>query len=78
MAKIYCFRHPEYDGKDSPVLSCKTCCGIFVATLKSERDAASHVSENKKPDSIEQWFEEKKRKIPEPKAAKSGFRPELI
>lgn len=34
--RLICFRHPQYDGKDSPVLTCKTCCGIFVTAMKAK------------------------------------------
>jgi hypothetical protein len=33
--KVICIRHPKYSGKESPVLSCKTCCGIFIAEIKA-------------------------------------------
>ena len=33
MDNLICFRHPDYDGKTSPVLSCKTCSGKFLAEL---------------------------------------------
>jgi len=34
--RVICFRHPHYDGKDSPILTCKTCCGIFVTAMKAK------------------------------------------
>jgi hypothetical protein len=34
MANVVCIKHREYDGSTSPVLSCKTCCGIFIAKVK--------------------------------------------
>jgi hypothetical protein len=36
---LICFRHPEYQGTSSPVLSCKTCCTIFLAVLKTQAEA---------------------------------------
>lgn len=32
---VVCIKHPKYDGKESPVLSCKTCCSTFVAAIKA-------------------------------------------
>jgi hypothetical protein len=34
--RLICFNHPQYNGKDSPVLTCKTCCGIFVTSMKEK------------------------------------------
>jgi len=94
MARIYCFKHPSYDGNDSPVLSCKTCCGIFVATLKAQREDQAKLDDNAAPapaasvaekpaaNKIEQWFEQRRRANTASSkadgASKSGFRPELI
>ena len=33
-AKIICIRHPKYDGKSKPVLSCNMCCNISVEVYK--------------------------------------------
>jgi hypothetical protein len=33
-AKIICIRHPKYDGKSKPVLSCNMCCIISVEVYK--------------------------------------------
>jgi hypothetical protein len=38
---LICFSHPSYQGTSSPVLSCKTCCSIFLATLKRQTEAKS-------------------------------------
>jgi hypothetical protein len=40
--RIICFRHPHYDGKESPVLTCKTCCGIFVTSMKEKMAQKDH------------------------------------
>ncbi|MCX6104838.1 MAG: hypothetical protein NTY08_03295 [Proteobacteria bacterium] len=34
---LVCIRHPEYDGAASPVLSCKVCCSIFLAEVRSRQ-----------------------------------------
>lgn len=33
---VICFRHPEYQGTTTPVLSCKTCCSLFIAAIKAK------------------------------------------
>ncbi len=35
IARVICFSHPKYDGRDSPILTCKVCCSIFVHTMRS-------------------------------------------
>jgi hypothetical protein len=39
MGRLVCILHPKYEGKESPVLSCKTCCGIFVAQIRAKQSA---------------------------------------
>ena len=34
---LVCIRHPEYDGVASPVLSCKVCCSILLAEVRSRQ-----------------------------------------
>ena len=41
MHNLVCFKHPQYRGVDSPVLSCKTCCSIFIAAVKEQNAALS-------------------------------------
>jgi len=36
---VYCFQHPDYRGQDAPVISCKTCCHLFIKEVKRCRDA---------------------------------------
>lgn len=36
---IYCFQHPDYKGQDAPMISCKTCCHLFIQEVKRCRDA---------------------------------------
>lgn len=33
---IRCIRHPKYLGVKSPILSCNTCCKIFVDLMSKE------------------------------------------
>lgn len=40
MKNVYCFKHPEYRGEGTPVLSCKTCCGIFISLIKEQNASA--------------------------------------
>ena len=49
---LICFRHPDYKGASSPVLSCKTCCGLFLTELK-RRNAAGNPMDTTK------WLAEK-------------------
>ena len=32
---LICFKHRDYNGSSAPVLSCNTCCKIFVEEIKS-------------------------------------------
>lgn len=41
MARLVCFRHPTYTGDVPPELSCRACCGIFIAAIKADRDRQS-------------------------------------
>lgn len=69
---LICFRHPDYDGTSSPVLSCKTCCSLFLAELK-RRNAAG------KPVDTTQWLEEKTKLAEDAiKEARFGFNPTTI
>ena len=36
MQNVVCIRHSDYRGNSSPNLSCRTCCGIYVAVIKAE------------------------------------------
>lgn len=40
MSKLVCFKHPHYVGNDSPTLSCKACCSIFIMEIKRQNAAA--------------------------------------
>ena len=39
MKNVYCFKHPEYRGASSPVISCKTCCSIYISVVKEQNAA---------------------------------------
>ncbi|MEN9835120.1 MAG: hypothetical protein RL011_1313 [Pseudomonadota bacterium] len=32
-----CIKHPEYRGKTSPVLACRTCCSMFLAENRIQK-----------------------------------------
>lgn len=34
---IICINHRQYRGESAPILSCKACCGIFIAKLKENQ-----------------------------------------
>lgn len=34
---IVCIKHPKYDGKSSPELSCKACCSKYIHVIRSEK-----------------------------------------
>ena len=63
--KVICFKHPEYLGTSSPVLSCKTCCGIFVTEIKA-RNASGQTQDTYR------WIAEKKREAEDAIRAKAG------
>lgn len=52
---LICLRHPRYDGAERPVLSCTTCCTLFIARLKErvQQGRAGEIDTTK-------WLEEKK------------------
>ena len=54
MQNLVCFKHPEYRGDASPVLSCKACCGIFISEIKAQNLAA-----NGKVANPREWMERK-------------------
>lgn len=47
-SRIICFTHPHYTGHQSPTLTCKTCCGIFVTIMKAKIAA----KEGQNPDQL--------------------------
>jgi hypothetical protein len=81
MSKLICLHHPKYTGKDSPVLSCKTCCGIFIGQIKEE-----NLKADSDPIAPVVDREQKRRDIIKRRAAASaeagkgqmGFSPDLI
>ncbi len=69
---LICFRHPDYVGTSSPVLSCKTCCSLFLAELKARNAAGQSMDTT-------QWLEEKTKLAEDAiKEAKFGFNPTTI
>ena len=71
---VICFRHPDYDGTSSPVLSCKTCCGLFLAELKRQ-----HAAKGGQAVDTQTWLEDKKRQAREATSQTDfGFNPGSI
>lgn len=86
MASLVCFSHPQYKGVEAPVLSCKSCCAIFVAAVKQQAESAAVKGKD-----VNQWFREKNAerevkidRLSDPMTARKqntfapGFVPELI
>lgn len=48
MGSISCIKHPRYNGKTSPVLSCKTCCSLFIHNIKKTREEEQKTVETAK------------------------------
>ena len=46
-SKLICFKHKTYDGTSAPVISCKTCCSIFLKSVKENRDAGVYIDYKK-------------------------------
>ncbi len=46
MSKLVCFKHPRYVGHESPVLSCKACCSIFIAEIKLQNSLKAADTQN--------------------------------
>jgi hypothetical protein len=53
--KLVCIKHPTYDGESSPILSCKACCSIFIASIKARG------ANPQKPFDTYEWLAEKAR-----------------
>lgn len=34
MENVRCIKHRDYTGQTAPVLSCKTCCSIYISAIK--------------------------------------------
>ena len=39
MANLICIKHPDYDSQNPPVLSCKTCCSMYIVGIKEKHSA---------------------------------------
>lgn len=80
---LRCFKHPSYVGSSAPVLSCNTCCKIFVEEIKAHQ--ARTTDDFKPAEWLKQKSEEARKAIadqqPTPIAVnqtKYNFRPETI
>ncbi len=67
MTTVICFRHSTYDGSSSPVLSCKVCCGIFIAAIKERNELQSGSVDTRA------WLQEKARDARAAPLAKVSF-----
>ncbi len=47
MNNLRCFKHPQYNANQSPDLSCKTCCSLFVSKIRAEQVSSSNSFEVK-------------------------------
>lgn len=90
MMSLICFKHRGYNGSTAPILSCNTCCKIFVEEIKAHH---TRTEEDFKP---AEWLKQKSLEAraaiainklqvnrPEPKKiavneSKYNFRPESI
>jgi len=45
---LICFTHSDYTGSENPVLSCKTCCQIFLAALKVHQAKKQEVQKDQR------------------------------
>ena len=52
MNNVVCIRHPLYHGEESPDLSCKTCCEIYIAQILAE---STSLGTNRK-ETAERWM----------------------
>ena len=72
---LICFKHPEYAGSSAPVLSCKVCCGLFIAVIKEKNSIGTPLDTSK-------WLEEKSRENQEGARrvinARYGFDPRSV
>ena len=78
MAKVFCFKHPQYDGSEAPVLSCKTCCGIFVAVVKEQAQKMTAPTSDL---NMSEWFDSKRKQASatgKQNGWKPGFNPDTI
>ena len=59
MRQFICIKHPKYNGLESPVLSCSTCCSLYVHAIKESK--VNKISELKNEiDSTKSWIEKKR------------------
>ena len=75
MGKICCMKHPSYDGKKPPLLSCPVCCSIYVSKIVSNTS-----DERDEINGLKEWIHEKAkpRKMTEKNMCIDNFLPEHI
>ena len=63
MSHFICIKHPKYNGKTSPVLSCSTCCSIYVQDIKESKTAIDQklTESDKEIESTKKWIEKKRK-----------------
>ena len=42
--KLICFKHPSYKGNGPPLLSCRSCCRVFLDEVKRRQEATGDIS----------------------------------
>jgi len=52
---LICFKHRDYNGSSAPVLSCNTCCKIFVEEIKAHHTRSTEEFEPA------EWLKQKSR-----------------
>lgn len=71
---LVCIRHPQYQGKGSPDLTCKTCCSLYISIVKTRNstNSAANTSNlttpNKTPDETA-WLKQKKSELEKMRSA---------
>ncbi len=55
MNNVVCLRHPHYDTRTPPELSCKTCCSMYIQEIKRNQ-AAKRSQET----TASQWLSDKR------------------
>lgn len=58
MNNLICLRHPHYDAKTPPELSCKTCCSMYIKEIKITNEAKT--AKRNPETTTSQWIREKR------------------
>lgn len=68
MNQFICIKHPKYRGNTSPVLSCSTCCSLYVQEIKKSKNGGLDQPTEEKTvasvseiESTKKWLEKKRR-----------------